>query len=141
MYSSFNGLKTIVKYNYIVLFLSIQHNLKLKEEGKFNTKLALEFLSAYLIKMSYIKKLVEKLGDKGICPHEFYSCMDLFLRVKSDTTFYCEQLLNQQLRRTKMLYKDGHTGEVLTTHIYMINDWQILYACHKVTNNILSFEI
>ncbi|MBT8180341.1 MAG: hypothetical protein KJO53_02000, partial [Eudoraea sp.] len=122
-------------------YLTTKHSLKFKEKGKYNTKLALEYLTTYLIKISNAEKLVKKLDNKRMRPNEYYKCMDLFLRVNSDTTFYHEQLSSQQQCSAKMLYKDDHTEEVLTAHIHMINDWQMLYASHKVTNNILSSEI
>lgn len=122
-------------------YANIKYELKFKNEGKYNAKLALEYLTAYLMKVTNATTLINKLDNKRVRPNEFYRSMDMFLRANTNTEFLYHQLTNAQTNSSVLMYGNDQAKDALRTQEQKTNDWQMLYACHRVTNNILSPEI
>lgn len=121
-------------------YLTIKYNLKIKDKGSYSTKLALEYLTAYLLKVSD-SVLVENLSNKRVYANEFLNSLNLFLRVNSSTYYLTDQLTSQQTNNANRLYFNENVSEVLYNFQYLLNDWYMLYAIHKVNNNMLPVSI
>ncbi|WP_027137360.1 DEAD/DEAH box helicase family protein [Gaetbulibacter saemankumensis] len=133
-------LNNLLKQNEMELlygYFAIKRSLKFKKEGNYSVKLALQYLSAYLLKITNATSIINKLDNQRVKPNEFYNSMDLFLRSNVNTSNYYNQLTPQQINSCNRLYFSKKTTNILKNKEHLTNDWQILYACHKITNNIL----
>lgn len=134
---NYDEVELLKDYNHII------HNLKNKnnKEGLFSVSLAFLYLTAYLIKKTNANIIKEKLYNKRVKANEFYKSMDLFIRSNVDTRFYNKQLTPQQENNAKRLYYSQLVSDTLSDIEKLTNDWQMLYAIYKVTNNIFDNEI
>ncbi len=123
-----------LKYHYF----SIKNNLKVKDKGSYTTKLGLEYLTAYLLKISDAPTLTDKLNNKRVKPNEFYYSVDQMLRANTSTRFLSNQTISP---KSKSLYSNDEVANNLTGVQYLINDWHMLYAIHKIDNNILPTSV
>lgn len=122
--------KTLLKnYNHS------KYNLKTKNDGSFSHKATFELLTAYLLKITE-SKIIDKLNNKRVRPNEFYNSVDLFLRANADGRYYFNRLSVQQLINSRALYSNDEKCALLQNN-NLLNDWQYLYSCFKVDNNIL----
>lgn len=121
-------------------YSTIKYNLKIKDKGSYTAKLGLEYLTAYLLKLTD-SNLIEKLNNKRVKPNEFYNSFYNFLMVNSNTFYMATFLTPQQMNNAKRLYFNDEVRNVLERVQYLVNDWHMLYAVHKITNNILPNSI
>ncbi|REE07864.1 hypothetical protein DFQ09_11058 [Winogradskyella pacifica] len=113
-------------------YIHIKKNLKYKDEGVFSKKIALEYLTAYLIIKTDAKQIIKMLECKRVYPNEFYNSVDLFFRSNVDTTYYFKQFQSNQFKKVNGVINNDILNEIK----WLTNDWQYLYACHLVTNNV-----
>ncbi|WP_405327702.1 hypothetical protein [Leeuwenhoekiella sp. LLG6367-2.1] len=113
----------------------IKYNLKTKDNGSYNHKLCFEYLTAYILKTTRATVLIDKLNSTRVRPNEFYKSVNLYLRANTDTEYLFEQLTTQQLATAKRIYESVGSCDPIGSQIP--TDWQYLYSCHKVSNNIL----
>jgi hypothetical protein len=118
-------------------YLDIKLGLKSKGDGAFTSNLALEYLTAYLLKQTNDSNILDKFNNKIVKVNEFYKCVDLFLRSNVNTDYYFEQLTQKQLEACNGRYKNDITTEILKELSWMTDDWQMLYAIYRVKNQEL----
>ncbi|SNR33815.1 hypothetical protein [Lutibacter flavus] len=121
----------------------IKNNIKNKSNGKgvFSSKDALEYLSAYFLKVTNTSQLVEKLRtSKRVKRKDIYASMNLLLRVNTDTKYYTEQLSEEAKKNAIRLYANNDIREILEENTDLTNDWQFLYNIHQITYEKLSVE-
>tara|TARA_R110002167_G_scaffold366420_1_gene596488 strand:+ start:4037 stop:6685 length:2649 start_codon:yes stop_codon:yes gene_type:complete len=132
-------LKNLMTYECDVLakgYNTAKYGLKTKDTGSFNHKLALEYLTVYLLKVTNATELINMLDNARVRPNEYFKTLDLFIRANVNTSRYFEQLSPKQMESGQGLYYDLEASNVLSNS-NLTNDWQYLYSCHKVANNIL----
>jgi len=122
-------------------YTKIKYNIRHLKKGAFNCKLALEYLTAYLIKRTGSEILMEKLLNKSFSVKDFYKSMDLFLRTNVNTQYYFEQLSAQEASNAFRIYNDEKVAKRLKKESHLTNDWQTLYAIHQITSGSFSSEI
>ncbi|MEC3906141.1 hypothetical protein VOI54_03870 [Tamlana sp. 2201CG12-4] len=112
-------------------YTNIKYNLKNKKDGTYSPKLALEYLTAYLLKMTDAGDLIAKLDNKRIYPSEFYDYFNAFLAVNGNhrnlTVKPDRNIINNNLH-----YRDNGARKVLTKKIKYVDDWYMLYAIHQI---------
>lgn len=121
----------------------IKSNIKNKStnKGSFNSNLAMEYLSAYLLKVSDASLLIEKLqASKKVKRKDIFVSINLLLRVNTDTQHYMEQLSEQAEKNAIRLYANDKVKEILENRTYLTNDWQLLYGNYRTTNEKLPVE-
>lgn len=119
---------------------NIKYNLKNKKDGTFSPKLALEYLTAYLLKTTNARDLIAKLDNKRIYPNEFYRYFSTFLAVNGNHT--------NLVKKPKMLFltNNKHYGDIkikslLSKQVKYSDDWQMLYSIHKIGKKEYSDEV
>lgn len=114
-------------------FKTIKNNFKSKGKGAFSSSLAIEYLTAYLIKVGEMELLSSKLKNKRVKVNEFYKSVDNYFRVNSETDHLNTELSKAQLVKALTLYSNNPIDESLQD---LINDWHYLYAIYKVKNKM-----
>ncbi|WP_179353581.1 hypothetical protein [Winogradskyella vidalii] len=135
-------LTNLLSYDSDMLLKNYKHskyNLKSKNNGSFSHKATFELLTAYLLKITN-SEIINKLNNKRVRPNEFFNSVDLFLRVNFDSKYVFEGLSVQQISNARRLYYSDGLSDYFREN-YLLNDWQYLYSCFKVDNNILSESI
>jgi hypothetical protein len=122
-------------------YTKIKYNIRHLKKGAFNCKLALEYLTAYLVKMTGSEILMDKLYNKSFSVKDFYKSMDLFLRTNVNTQYYFEQLSAQEASNAFRIYNHEKVAKRLKKESHLTNDWQTLYAIHQITSGSFSSEI
>lgn len=116
-------------------FKTIKKNFKSKGNGAFSSSLAIEYLTAYLIKVGEMHTLKDKLNNKRLRVNEFYKSVNNHLRVNSETAHLNEQLSKAQFTKAIELYGNNPIDESLQA---LINDWHYLYSIYKVKNKMFN---
>jgi hypothetical protein len=119
---------------------NIKYNLRDKTHGSYSPKLALEYLTAYLLSITDAIDLINKLDNKRIYTGEFYGYMNSFLRVNGHT----RNLLHQPSKKflgDNAHHQDGSAKEILANCIGLTDDWHMLYQIHKISNNQFTDKI
>jgi hypothetical protein len=135
------NLLSIDEYEFKKDYTKIKYNIRHMKKGAFNSKIALEYLTALLLKKTQSEKLHNKLYNKSFSVKGFYKSFNLFLRANVDTSYYYEQLSQKELSNSNRLYRDETIIEILKNQTHLTNDWQVLYKIHQITNNQFSNEI
>lgn len=131
-----NELMTCKTLDLYYSYLTIIRNLKYKDEGVFSKKLAFEYLTAYLLKKTNGKKIIDLLSSPRVYPNELYNTMDLFLRANIDTKYYQDQRpLSKDVDKFEFKWMDGDGINSTDEIKWLIDNWMHLYECHKSTNN------
>ena len=115
-------------------YWKIKNNLKNKKDGTFSPKLALEFLTAYLLNISGANDLKVRLNNKRLYTGEFYRYFSTFLAVNGSSR-------NLLVRPKKeFLTNNAHyicesAKEVLHNNVKLTDDWHMLYRIYQISNN------
>jgi hypothetical protein len=81
------------------------------------------------------------LDNKRLKANEFYSSLNLFLRVNHTTTYLSEQLTKNQQREAQRVYTNNNYIEKLCNSWSLIKDWHLLYSVYKVKKGIITKDI
>lgn len=125
---SFGGDKLLMDY------YNIKNKLKNKDDGTFSPKLALKYLTAYLITQTNATSLTDKLNNNRVYAGEFYKSVNLFLCVNGSTKYHINKLSKKQLNASE-IYFDQEISNVLNTKSKLTDEWQMLYTIHQISNN------
>jgi len=112
-------------------YKDILKGLKYKDEGSFTYDLALVYLTVLLLKVSNGDVILDKLNNKTLKPSEFYHSMDLYLRSNVDTSYYFNQLSQNQADYGNANYMDVYSSQMLNCYQNQTDIWQMLYAIYK----------
>ncbi|WP_456442089.1 hypothetical protein [Psychroserpens sp.] len=113
---------------------NIKSNLKNKTDGTFSPKLALEYLTAYLLSITQNTELMSKLNNKRIYAGEFYTYFATFLAING----FSKNLL---ARPTNVFtgnnahHTDKMAHDILYNNVKLTDDWHMLYRIYQITNN------
>ncbi|MCM4170958.1 hypothetical protein DHD32_05675 [Arenibacter sp. TNZ] len=118
-------------------YKSIKNNFKSKGNGAFSSSLAIEYLTAYLIKVSNMSAMADKLHSKRLKVNEFYKSFNVYLRVNSPTEHLNHQLTKAQYEKSFSLYGNNPIDGLQ----YLIDDWHYLYAIYKLKNGMFDDAI
>ena len=136
-------IKTLLKLSPKELFrdyTNIKYKLKNKKDGTFSPKLALEYLTAYLLKITDAEDLITKLDNKRLYPSEFYNYFNAFLAVNGNhrnlTVRPDRNFINNHLHYTSTKAK-----AVLNKKIKYTDDWYMLYSIHQIGSKQYSGEV
>lgn len=105
-------------------YLDIIQGLKYKDDGAFNSGLALEHLTAYLSKKIDDPRIHYKLNKNRVKTNEFYDFLNLFLRANVDTSYYYPQV------EPVPKYQDEKVRKILFALKRETDDWQYLYGMY-----------
>lgn len=120
-----NGRKLLKDYN------GIKYNLKNKKDGTYSPKLCLEYLTAYLLKITDAEDLIKKLDNKRMYPSEFYGYFNSFLAVNGNHKNLLEKP-NKEFVRNHQQYQNTKAKQVLDKKIKYADDWYMLYGIHQI---------
>ncbi|TXG36724.1 hypothetical protein [Seonamhaeicola maritimus] len=112
-------------------FKDILKGLKYKDEGSFTYDLALVYLTVLLLKLSDAEVILDKLQNKTLKPNEFYHTVDLYLRSNVDTSYYFNQLSQNQADYGNANYMDANASLMLNCLKDLTDNWQMLYAIYR----------
>lgn len=121
-------------------FSNIKRKLRNKADGSYSPKLALEYLTAYLLKFTDANILIDKLNNKRVNSNEFYKSVNAFLCVNGSTRNHTVQLSKNEVNGSK-IYVNDDAKEVLKTIIWLTDNWQMLYSITKIGNDNYSSKI
>jgi len=121
-------------------YYNIKKKLRNKTDGSYSPKLALEYLTAYLMKFSEADILISKLNNKRVNGCEFYKSVNAFLCINGSTRSHTSQLSKNELNGSK-IYANDDAKKVLKTVVWLTDNWQMLYAIAKISNNNYSDKI
>ena len=127
-------IQNLMKINSVKLlkdFNGIKYKLKNKKDGTFSPKLCLEYLTAYLLKVSDAKQLIQKLDNKRMYPSEFYGYFNSFLAVNGNHKNLLEKP-NKEFVRNHQQYQNTKAKLVLDKKIKYADDWYMLYGIHQI---------
>jgi hypothetical protein len=135
-------LTSIKEHQLLQDYDKIKYNTKNKNKGAFSPKLGLEYLTAYLLKVTNASVLIDKLEKgKNLRRNDFYKSLNLFLRANVDSKYYKEQLSEDSLTSAIRMYQDDDVSKILKEQSEYTNDWQMYYSIHKTRNQKLSPEL
>lgn len=115
-------------------YYNIKYKLRNKDDGTFSPKLGLLYLTAHLLAGTDSTILTNKLNNKRVYAGEFYKSVNAFLCVNGSTKYHVNQLSMHQKNASKSYFSEI-TCELLKTKSSLTDDWQMLYAIHKISNN------
>ena len=121
-------------------YRNIKYNIRNKKEGTFTPKLALEFLTAYLIIITQHKELIKKLDNKRVYAKEFYGYMQKFLSINGSTKYLLRPPTKKFITNNSH-YENQHSREALRKYSRLTDDWHMLYAIYQVSKNQFSDRI
>lgn len=121
-------------------YTNIKYNLKNKKDGTFSPKLALEYLTAYLLKMTDAGDLIAKLDNKRIYPSEFYRYFNAFLAVNGNTRNLTVKPDRNFISNNEH-YRDNGARKILSKKIKYTDDWHMLHAIHQIGTKQYSGEV
>lgn len=120
--------KLLLDYN------NVKYNLKNKTDGTFSPKLALEYLTAYLLKIIQSTDLTSKLDNKRMYAGEFYNYFNTTLVINGSTNNLLQRPTKKFIENNKH-YLDGAVQGVLHNHVKLTDDWHMLYRIYQISNN------
>lgn len=124
-----NGKKNLKKdYN------NIKYNLKNKKDGTFSPKLALQYLTAYVLLLCDAKDLQSKLDSKRLYAGEFYRSMQSYLFVNGNNKNLLNKPNKNQLNAASH-HKCDNAKKVLSKLTWLTDDWHMLYAIYRINQN------
>jgi len=121
-------------------YKNIKKKLRNKTDGSYSPKLALEYLTAYLMKLTNATVLIDKLSNKRLYSGEFYKSVNAFLCVNGSTRNHSRQLSKSELNGSK-IYVNEDAKDILKSVIWLTDNWQMLYAIAKIGNDNYSNKI
>ncbi|MBT8261263.1 MAG: hypothetical protein KJO05_00470 [Bacteroidia bacterium] len=121
-------------------YSNIKYNIRNKREGTYTPKLALEYLTAYLIVITQPNELIKKLDNKRIYAKEFYEYMQKFLSINGSTKYLLRPPTKKFITNNSH-YENQHSREALKECSTQTDDWHMLYAIYQVSKNQFSTRI
>ncbi len=101
-------------------------------KGAFNLNLALEYLTAYILK-NCSNNIINNALFKKHTSKLLYSKINKFIRINTTEAFFTE-VLSESERLDAGIYINSDTSEFLNKHRWVVNEWIILYQVFKLSH-------
>jgi hypothetical protein len=121
-------------------YKNIKRKLRNKTDGSYSPKLALEYLTAYLMNLTNANVLIDKLDNKRLYSAEFYKSVNAFLCINGSTRSHSRQLSKEELNGSK-IYANEDAKDILKSVVWLTDNWQMLYSVAKIGNDNYSDKI